>query len=75
MKKLLLYLSNEQLFNSSATYLDGNPQSETLKNTSEAVFFLDELFGPTNAASLSKKETRGKRLRRAVTNTSAHGSQ
>lgn len=46
--------------------------SKTIKNTAKLVSFLDDLFDSVNGASLSHKNTKGKMLRKAVTNDSAH---
>ncbi|XP_041975781.1 uncharacterized protein LOC121730708 [Aricia agestis] len=55
-----------------ATYVDGTPVSETLKNTAETVSFFDDLFDSINGATVSAKKAGGKTLRTAVRETSKH---
>lgn len=54
-----------------AQYVDGSRVSPTLKNTSEMVSFLDDLFDSVNGATLlQSKHNKGKPLRHAVTEKS-----
>ncbi|KAJ2937540.1 hypothetical protein O0L34_g19047 [Tuta absoluta] len=53
-------------------YVDGRKVSETLKNTAEIVYFFDDLFDSLNGASINNKRNKGKPLRQAVTEKSAH---
>lgn len=53
----------------AAAYADGSPVSKTLKNTSAAVAYLDDLFDSVNGTSTVHK---GKKLKTAVTEKSVH---
>ncbi|XP_063361838.1 uncharacterized protein LOC134650837 [Cydia amplana] len=53
-------------------YSDGRKVSDTIKNTSKAVSFFDELFDSCNGATLNDKEAGGKSLKKAVTDGSQH---
>ncbi|XP_063538127.1 uncharacterized protein LOC134747432 [Cydia strobilella] len=50
----------------TAHYSDGRKVSDTIKNTSKAVSFFDELFDSCNGATLNSKEAGGKSLKKAV---------
>lgn len=56
----------------AAHYADGKVVSPTLKNTAEIVAFFDDLFDSVNGASTYSAKSKGKPLRRAVTETSPH---
>lgn len=55
-----------------AHYADGTPVSTTLANTAELVTFLDNLFDSVNGCSTNYKHSKGKTLRTAVSENSAH---
>ncbi|KAL4708951.1 hypothetical protein ACJJTC_014979 [Scirpophaga incertulas] len=54
------------------TYVDGRPVSSTLRNTAETVLFMDKLFDSVNGTTTIKQISRGKPLRQAVREGSAH---
>lgn len=58
----------------AAHYADGKEVSPTIKNTAETVSFLDDLFDSVNGACTYSSKSKGKPLRRAVTEASPHHS-